>query len=1226
MSQDQPSPASSSTEISSTTQEDKNLKKRKREVSPSSASVEGSGLTESFSTLPLSSSSSYSSVSFFGPSSVPETKEAKVSDEDLATVVRLSGKSELEMWRTAVLSLTPVEEIAKLVSVGFDLNLALHAAMTQQFVMMTQQHQDSIINALLAHANINHLATAVADGKIRLTRLLATHLGAKGRLDDPIPKGEYTGASVLCMAADMGLLPMVQILLAAGAKPNTASPVKGTAQTAFKIATEHGYWEIVEELLKAGVSVHTKWSGVTAIYSAAAEGHLALVKLLIAAGADCITPLGEDAASQQGCTPLFIAAANGHGAVVRALAEDKSCGGVGAPHNQAMTSGSHAGKTPLMIACERGHKSVVRALFNLGVTSEELSFREAIAAAKRGDHTAIVEALEQFARFESIAREMKVSMTADSSFMPNYQRTLYDAQVEDFLETVAKNDRDRAKRIIASSRRRKMRSEESYAMERLFGHKDMIELSLDSVKKLHDLVDDLVTNPQALRLATIIKYIRAPEVFHFLCNWGWSIHARNKNGNMSAILAATETDMSEVVRYEPVEERPSVRITPTIIRLLLNRGANPSDKNPLPQNRNHPDSYATPLQMTAHGKGKDNETIALTLVNAGANVDESVHVKNSSSDSPLFFSGFTALLDAVREGKPKAIKMLIALNANIYNKTDRGSTVWDFTQTSENASKYENEDRLQIKGYLESKDIDNWRNVAAVLNPAYACGSIQLLLETGAKLSTIIVPAPTLQDPTRISTAPQTALYWLIMNHPDGLKIFSPQVLHKYRSDLLCEAARHGNIKLLEYAISQITLGSPSLDADTLHSMGNAVYCAAKYGHHQAIAMLIDAGAPVNEATRIRDSHDIEDKSAPARTPLCAAARFGHARAVELLMRRTKKLNEAVNTLDAPLSLDTHPLALAAAGGHLAVVKLLLTANPKVDARVAPGATALANAAKRAIQYPSVDTLAIIRLLLAAGADRTITYIDPALNQRKPWEDEVADVPVAIIDIPNRYTLISEHNLARPLWSHSGESATRFYEEVRACLRLPVEEQLHKLLGDFLARDLIIKVLTAKAAFPPGYTLNPPQGNLPCFAEAPAPATTLRELLGLVASHYPIASPPLYGKMYHEDLVVLSETLPDEDDSPVNTLSREELTRLEEIIAKLHGMHLQLLAPEAARFQATVAKSDDKPKPPENNPTTTRARSPGIFQPAGLPAAPSNQQGHSASSSVSTLTPMDLDL
>jgi hypothetical protein len=155
-------------------------------------SVEGDDPTDNMSASQLSSSFSSASAnlpgplssSFFSRSHSPviekkETKETKASDEDLVAVVRLPGKSELERWRTAVLSLTPVEEIAKLVSAGFDLNLALQAAMTQQFVMMTQQHQGSIVNALLAHANINHLATAVADGKVRLVRLLATHLGAK---------------------------------------------------------------------------------------------------------------------------------------------------------------------------------------------------------------------------------------------------------------------------------------------------------------------------------------------------------------------------------------------------------------------------------------------------------------------------------------------------------------------------------------------------------------------------------------------------------------------------------------------------------------------------------------------------------------------------------------------------------------------------------------------------------------------------------------------------------------------------------------------------------------------------------------------------------------------------------------------------------------------------------------------------------------------------------------
>jgi ankyrin repeat protein len=1009
----------------------------------------------------------------------------------------------------------------------------------------------------------------------------------------------------------MGLLPMVRILLTAGAKPDATSLIRDTVQTAFKTATNHGYWEIVEELLKAGVSVNTKWAGVTPIYSAAARGHLALVKLLIAAGADCITPLGKDAGAEQGYTPLFIAALNGHSAVVNVLATAKASGGGGAPHDQPMSSGLHANRTPLQMACERGHKSVVRLLLKLGVDSTGQHFINALAAARHGNFIAIVKALELFQSKVSKPRPNDAKLIT----APAYDTLLYEALVEDFLAAVAEDEDpavDMANEVIANSRKRKAKSKEPYAMERLFGHEDMSELSLKSVKKLHDLLDDVVLNPQSLRLATIIQYIRKPDVFHFLCNWGWSIHARDAAGNTSAILAAAAIHMPQLSLYQPVEDKAHVRVTPEIIRLLLNRGADPNDKNPLPTSMGYNYSHATPLQMTVYGKDKENELTIQTLIDAGADIDRAVHVE-SDIFPPLYLDGYTALLHAIKIFNVSVARTLIALNANIYKKTGRGVAAWDLCRAY--SEDYVSEEtRQQLRDCLYDKEIDHWRCIAAVMDPVHARDCVNLMLQAGAYLSTVIVAAPTLQDPARISTAPQTALYWLAVNHPRGLEIFPPAILQKYHSILLYEAARHGNIKLLQFSLSQIALGKASLDTDTRNSMSNAVYCAAKYGHHQAIAMLIDAGAPFNKVTRIRDNDDAEDESAPARTPLCVAAWFGHTRAAETLMRRTKKLSEAVNTLDAPLSLDTHPLALAAAGGHLAVVKLLLTANPKIDARVKANPTALACAVKRAIQYPSVDALTIIKLLLAAGADRNITYSDPKLKRNSGKK-------VTIVDIPNCYKLISDYELPQPAWSCNGEGVTSFHNEVRTCLRLPVEEQLHKLLGDFLTRDLIIKVLTAKVAFPPGYKLTPPQGNLPGSVEMLAPATILRELLGLVASHHKIATPPLYGKMYYEDLVMLSEAFAEESDSPAVTLSGEELARLEDVIAKLYKMHLQLLAPEAARFQARGAKSDDKLKPRENKSTTSGVRGVNWFQPAGLPAAPSSQRDRSASSSVSTRTP-----
>ena len=53
--------------------------------------------------------------------------------------------------------------------------------------------------------------------------------------------------------------------------------------------------------------------GATPLFVAAQQGHDAVVRALLDAGAD------KDLADNDGATPLFVAAENGHGAIVRAL-------------------------------------------------------------------------------------------------------------------------------------------------------------------------------------------------------------------------------------------------------------------------------------------------------------------------------------------------------------------------------------------------------------------------------------------------------------------------------------------------------------------------------------------------------------------------------------------------------------------------------------------------------------------------------------------------------------------------------------------------------------------------------------------------------------------------------------------------------------------------------------------------------------------------------------------
>ena len=90
--------------------------------------------------------------------------------------------------------------------------------------------------------------------------------------------------------------------------------------------------------------------GITLLYSAARDGHEAVVRALVEAGADF------NKAKNDRTTPLFVAAVNCHEAVVRVLIE------AGVDVNKALSDGT----SPLIMAVHNGFEAVVQALIEAG--------------------------------------------------------------------------------------------------------------------------------------------------------------------------------------------------------------------------------------------------------------------------------------------------------------------------------------------------------------------------------------------------------------------------------------------------------------------------------------------------------------------------------------------------------------------------------------------------------------------------------------------------------------------------------------------------------------------------------------------------------------------------------------------------------------------------------------------------------------------------------------------
>ena len=116
-------------------------------------------------------------------------------------------------------------------------------------------------------------------------------------------------------------------------------------------AAWNGHLAVLRLLLEAGANKDAAgFRGVTALHLAAENGQLDVVQLLLEAGAD------TNATRESAWRPLHMAAANGHWAIVRLLHE------AGADKDAAMRNGT----TALSNAAHNGQLDVVRLLLDAG--------------------------------------------------------------------------------------------------------------------------------------------------------------------------------------------------------------------------------------------------------------------------------------------------------------------------------------------------------------------------------------------------------------------------------------------------------------------------------------------------------------------------------------------------------------------------------------------------------------------------------------------------------------------------------------------------------------------------------------------------------------------------------------------------------------------------------------------------------------------------------------------
>lgn len=154
------------------------------------------------------------------------------------------------------------------------------------------------------------------------------------------------GATPLLLAAINGNAPMLEVLIKAGADPNT--PLTKSQDTALMMASRTGKTDAIKALLDHGAHVNAKetWGDTTALMWAVSERHPAAVKMLVERGADV------NARSK------FVPSTTGRGF--------EGTTPVAAKQGQAAEEHSGGLFTPLMFAAREGDVESAKALIAAG--------------------------------------------------------------------------------------------------------------------------------------------------------------------------------------------------------------------------------------------------------------------------------------------------------------------------------------------------------------------------------------------------------------------------------------------------------------------------------------------------------------------------------------------------------------------------------------------------------------------------------------------------------------------------------------------------------------------------------------------------------------------------------------------------------------------------------------------------------------------------------------------
>ncbi|XP_070582828.1 ankyrin repeat domain-containing protein 17 isoform X6 [Erythrolamprus reginae] len=689
------------------------------------------------------------------------------------------------------------------------------------------------------------LTLAACGGHVELATLLIERGANLEEVNDE-------GYTPLMEAAREGHEEMVELLLGQGANINAQT--EETQETALTLACCGGFLEVTDILIKAGADIELGCS--TPLMEAAQEGHLELVKYLLAAAANVL------AATATGDTALTYACENGHTDVADVLLQADA----------DLEHESEGGRTPLMKAARAGHVCTVQFLISKGANVNRTTANNdhtVLSLACAGGHLAVVELLlahgaDPTHRLKDgstmLIEAAKGGHTSVVCYLLDYPNNLLSAPPPESAQlTPPSHDLNRAPRVPVQALPMVVPPQEP----------DKPPSNVTTTLPIRNKVSgraSAVSNTPTHSIATCVSQPQTPapspiispstmlpvypaididaqtesnhdtaltlacaggheELVQTLLERGANIEHRDKKGFTPLILAATAGHVGVVeilldngADIEAQSER--TKDTPLslacsggrqeVVELLLARSANKEHRNV---------SDYTPLSLAASG-GYVN--IIKILLNAGAEI-------NSRTGSKL---GISPLMLAAMNGHTAAVKLLLDMgsdiNAQIETNRNTALTLACFQGRTEVVSLL-----LDRKANVEHRAKTGLTPLMEAASGGYAEVG-RVLLDKGADVNAPPVPSS--------------------------------------RDTALTIAADKGHYKFCELLISR------GAHIDVRNKKGNTpLWLAANGGHLDVVQLLVQGGADVDAA----DNRKI--------TPLMAAFRKGHVKVVRYLVKEVNQ-------------------------------------------------------------------------------------------------------------------------------------------------------------------------------------------------------------------------------------------------------------------------------------------------------------------------------------------------